>query len=89
MCCGQVNPILARALDPALRPRMLSFLRGLAAKYANVVLLDEGDLPAQTEADYEDLMHATTATRTRFTEALALKLQSLSLFAPEATSKGP
>jgi hypothetical protein len=79
VCCGQVNPILARVLDPALRPRMLSFLRGLAAKYPNVVLLDEGDLPAQTEADYEDLVHATTAARIRFTEALAPKLQSLSL----------
>jgi hypothetical protein len=87
VCCGQTNPILARALDPALRQRMLTFLRGLSAKYPNVVLLDERDLPIQTEADYEDLVHANTEAKTRFTEALGPKLQKLSL-AQEISPKG-
>jgi hypothetical protein len=77
LCCGQVNPILARQLDPALRPKMLVFLAQLAAKYDNVVLLQEKDLPTQTEADYDDLSHANPAARTRFTEAMARVLQDL------------
>jgi hypothetical protein len=77
LCCGQMNPILARQLDPALRPRMLAFLAQLAAKYDNVVLLQEKDLPAQTEADYDDLSHANKAAQLRFTEAIARLLQDL------------
>ncbi len=89
LCCGQTNPILAHQLDPALRARMLAFLRGLAARYGNVVLMDESDLPTQTEADYEDLVHATTNARTRFTAALAARLQRLSLLTKQAESKSP
>jgi len=77
LCCGQMNPILARQLDPALRPRMLAFLAQLATKYDNVVLLQEKDLPEQTEADYDDLAHANRAAQVRFTEALARILRDL------------
>ena len=77
LCCGQLNPILARKLDPAMRPRMLAFLAQLAANYDNVVLLQEKDLPAQTEADYEDLTHVNPAAQSRFSEAIARLLQKL------------
>jgi hypothetical protein len=77
LCCGQVNPILARQLDPALRPRMLAFLAQLAAKHDNVVLLQEKDLPTQTEVDYDDLSHVNLAAQIRFTEAMARVLQGL------------
>ena len=77
LCSGQMNPILARQIDPALRARMLAFLAQLATKYDNVVLLQEKDLPTQTEADYEDLSHANSAAQIRFTEAIARVLQGL------------
>ena len=79
LCCGQLNPILARQLDPALRPKMLAFIARLAAKFDNVVLFQEKDLPAQTETDYVDLSHVTTAAQIHFTEAIARSLQDLRL----------
>ena len=77
LCSGQMNPLLARQIDPTLRPKMLAFLAQLATKYNNVVLLQEKDLPTQTEADYEDLSHANSAAQIRFTEAIARILQDL------------
>jgi hypothetical protein len=77
LCPGQMNPILARQLDPALRAKMVAFLAHLATKYDNVVLLQEKDLPEQTEADYEDLSHANSAAQVRFTEAIARVLHDL------------
>jgi hypothetical protein len=77
VCCGQVNPILEKTLDPALRPDMLAFLRDRAAHDANIVLLDEGDLPSQTDADYDDLTHVNTAAQARFSEYIAGVLDKL------------
>ena len=77
LCCGQMNPVLARHLNPALRPKMLTFVAQLAAKYKNVVVVQESDLPAQTEADYQDLSHVTPAAQIRFTEAFGRILQGL------------
>lgn len=56
LCCGQLNPVLARELDPALRPKMRSYLQSLATRYCNVVLLEESALPKQTPEDYEDIL---------------------------------
>ena len=58
---------------------MLAFIAGLAAKFDNVVLFQEKDLPAQTETDYVDLSHVTTAAQIHFTEAIARSLQDLRL----------
>jgi hypothetical protein len=80
LCCGQLNPVLARELNPELRPHMQGFLRHLAAKYDNVVLLEEKEFPAQTAADYEDFTHVGPAARERFTTALAHILQNLDQF---------
>jgi hypothetical protein len=77
VCCGQFNPILGRALDPALRSDMLAFLRNQAAHDATIVLLDESDLPKQTEADYDDLTHVNEAAQIRFTEFIAGVMQKL------------
>jgi hypothetical protein len=71
VCCGQLNPILEKTLDPALRPDMLAFLRGLADADANIVLLDENGLPRQTDADYDDLTHVNTNAQARFSEYIA------------------
>jgi len=75
LCCGQLNPVLGRQLDPALRPKMVTSLRQLASKYSNVLVVEEAQLPAQAEKDYEDLTHVGPAAQTRFTEALAPILQ--------------
>jgi hypothetical protein len=77
VCCGQFNPILGKALDPALRSDMLAFLRNQAGHDANIVLLDEPDLPKQTEADYDDLTHVNEAAQIRFTEFIAGVMQKL------------
>ena len=61
VCCGQLNPLLERALDPALRPDMMAFLHDLAAKDPNVILLEPSQFPPQMESDYEDLTHVTKA----------------------------
>lgn len=71
LCCGQLNPVLGRQLDPTLRPRMSEFLRGLAAEYSNVLLIEDKQLPPQSERDYEDLTHVGPAAQARFTEAVA------------------
>jgi len=77
VCCGQFNPLLGRALDPALRRDMLAFLRNQGAHDANIVLLDESDLPKQTEADYDDLTHVNEAAQIRFTEFIAGVMRKL------------
>ncbi len=56
---------------------MLAFLRNQAAHDANIVLLDESDLPKQTEADYDDLTHVNEAAQIRFTEFIAGVMEKL------------
>ncbi len=77
LCCGQLNPILGRALDPALRPDMLAYLHDLASHDSNIILLEETQLPVQTEKDYKDLTHVDKATQVRFTEYMETVLQKL------------
>jgi len=77
LCCGQVNPVLASELNPALRPQMLSYLNSLAARYSNVVLLEESALPKQGPADYEDLTHVNNSAQIRFTESVGDALEKL------------
>ena len=77
ICCGQSNPILDRALDPALHQDMLAFLSEEARKDTNIILLEPSDLPAQDESDYVDLMHVNTETRQRFSEYMAGVLENL------------
>ena len=77
ICDGQVNPLLARELDPRLRPHMVRFFEHLAAKYGNVTLLRQSEFPVQTEKDYEDLVHANDAAKERFTAALGARLKSV------------
>jgi multisubunit Na+/H+ antiporter MnhB subunit len=71
ICCGQLNPILDRALDPALHSDMMAFLHELARNDPNVILLEESQFPKQVESDYEDLTHVDKAARARFSQALA------------------
>ena len=82
LCCGQLNPILGRALDPALRPDMLACLRDLARRDPNIILLEESQLPVQTEKDYMDLTHVDQANQVRFTEYMETVLQKLLLTPP-------
>ncbi|PWU14622.1 MAG: hypothetical protein C5B50_16940 [Verrucomicrobia bacterium] len=77
VCCGQVNPIFHRALDPSLRPDMLAFLREQATKASNIVLLEESQCPAQTEGDYTDLTHVTETARGRFSRYVAEVMERL------------
>ena len=72
-----MNPVLARAIEPSLRADMLAFLRGQAAQDTNIVLLDEADLPPQTEKDYDDLTHVNQAAQMRFSEFIAGVLEKL------------
>lgn len=71
LLAGGYNPVLARQMDPAMRADMIKFLEGLAARHANVVLVPETALPAQTPADYEDLNHVNERMQRRFTGWLA------------------
>jgi len=82
LCCGQLNPILSRALDPGLRPDMLTYLHKLASQDPNIVLLDESQLPVQTEKDYKDLTHVNEAGQVRFTEYIETVLQKLLITRP-------
>jgi hypothetical protein len=77
VCCGQFNPILERALNPALRADMVAFLHRLAANDPNIVLLEPPRMPEQRESDYEDLMHVTQEARARFTPYIADALRQL------------
>jgi hypothetical protein len=77
VCCGQVNPILARVMDPSLRADLLAFLRGRAAQDPNIVLLEPAQLPVQTEKDYVDLNHVNTAAQAQFSEFIAGVLDDL------------
>jgi len=83
LCCGQLNPVLGRALDPALRPDMLAYLHDLAGRDPNIILLEESQLPVQTENDYMDLTHVDEANQVRFTGYMQTVLQKL-LDAPPA-----
>ena len=77
LCSGQLNPLQSRELDPELHRLLQSFLARLAARYDNVVVVGEPQLPAQIEADYKDLTHVNTEARERYTEALAPILAGL------------
>jgi hypothetical protein len=77
VCCGQMNPLLGRVLDPSLRAEMLAFLRGEAAGDTNIVLLEPAQMPPQTEKDYDDLNHVNPATQARFSEYMAGVLENL------------
>jgi len=77
VCCGQSNPILDRALDPALRRDMMAFLHEQARQDTNIILLEESQLPRQVEGDYEDLTHVNEAARARFSQYLAEALEKL------------
>lgn len=77
ICCGQLNPVLERALNPALRADMLNFLCGLAKEDPNVVLLSRDELPAQGESDYEDLTHVNEKAREQFSNCIAGVLEDL------------
>ena len=77
VCCGQLNPVAGRALNPAMRPDMLAFLRDQARADSNLLLLEEPQLPRQDESDYRDLTHANPAARARFSECMAKVLDHL------------
>lgn len=73
---GGCNPILMRALDPAVRQDMVAFLHHLETSFSNVVVVRPGELAKQTEADFEDLSHVTPEMQRRFTESLAVWLET-------------
>jgi hypothetical protein len=77
VCCGQLNPIAERALNPALRPDMAAFLHEQAARDTNMILLEPSQLPPQVEADYEDLTHVNPGARARFSQYIAEVLDKL------------
>jgi hypothetical protein len=65
---GQLNPLLSERVNPAIRADMKQFLRTIAEKYSNVILIPEDQLPRQDPSDYKDLTHVTPAAEQRFTE---------------------
>jgi hypothetical protein len=77
VCCGHNNPILDRAIDPSLHADMLAFLRAQAAKDTNILLLEEAQMPLQTEKDYDDLSHVSTAAQVQFSQYMAGVLENL------------
>lgn len=70
LIAGQINPIVSRKLDPAIRRDFLGYLKGLPEKYSNVTVLTD-ELPSHRESEYEDLMHITEEAQLRYTSVLA------------------
>ena len=68
---GGFNPLLMRAMDPAIRADMVTFLKDLQQQHTNVVVIPLAELVEQTPVDFEDLNHVTPDMQRRFTEALA------------------
>jgi hypothetical protein len=58
---------------------MLAFLRQEAKNNPSIILLEESQLPLQTEEDYSDLTHVKPETRRRFSNFIADKLEELTL----------
>jgi hypothetical protein len=77
VCCGQLNPILGKKIDPQLRIQLIERLRQIAARYDNVRLLEENAMPFQSASDYADLTHANEAARARFSTYIADELAKL------------
>ena len=64
---GQLNPVLGRKLPSGMREDMKKYLSLVAARYPNVRLVPEAELPPQSPADYVDLTHVTPEGQRRFT----------------------
>lgn len=71
---GQVNPLIGRLIDPAVRADMLAFLRTLRDQNSHVVLVDNA--PDQEDSDYADLTHVTEAQQRAFTQFVAEQLKN-------------
>jgi hypothetical protein len=60
-----------------LHADMLAFLRAQAAKDTNILLLEEAQMPLQTEKDYDDLSHVSTVAQVQFSQYIAGVLENL------------
>jgi hypothetical protein len=74
LIAGQLNPLLGRRLDPALRIDMLSFLRELQRQHPDIVLITNP--PFQEVSDYIDLTHVNDERRRAFTQFVAEQLKA-------------
>lgn len=81
LLAGQLNPVMARRLDPEIRREMMELLRACAVKFPNVTVLE--NLPGQTEADYTDMTHVNKPAQDRFTRFLAGWLDAHLAASPE------
>ena len=77
ICCGQLNPVLSRHLNPSMRAEMVAWLKDLQKRHSKMVLWFQEDLLIQTEKDYADLTHVTPDCQQAFTRRLAGLLQTL------------
>jgi hypothetical protein len=73
LLAGQLNPIMARRIEPETRREMIELLHSLAARFSNVTVVE--NLPEQTERDYADMTHVTKPAQERFTHFLAAWLE--------------
>jgi len=74
LIAGQLNPLLGRRLDPALRIDLLSFLRELQRQHPDIVLITNS--PFQEVSDYIDLTHVNDERRRAFTRFVAEQLKA-------------
>jgi hypothetical protein len=63
---GQVNPLLAARIPPAIRADLKAFLRRVAADHPHVKLVSEGEMPPQSQEAYDDLTHVSPGTQREF-----------------------
>ncbi|MCX5815521.1 MAG: hypothetical protein NTX75_04665 [Proteobacteria bacterium] len=70
LLCGQVNPALARHMEPSLRKDMLTFLSSLPDRYPHVEVVCAEEMPRQNAEDYMDLTHVSPEMQVRFTQFL-------------------
>ncbi len=74
---GQVNPLVSRRLDPALRADMMDLLHELQRRFPNFHLIENP--PAQDASEYADLTHVNAECRAAFTRFVAGQLQAMIL----------
>jgi hypothetical protein len=74
---GQLNPLVSRRLDPALRTDMMSFLHELQQRFPNLHLIENA--PWQEVSEYTDLTHVNAERRAAFTRFVAGQLQAIIL----------
>lgn len=73
---GQLNPMVTRLIEPAIREDLRKFLREQASLNPRIILIPAEQVPDHSEMDYADLTHVKPSTQAIFTDWLCTILRS-------------